>query len=355
MKRYGNLWQKIIAWENLLLAAKRAQRGKRFRDNILAFNHNQEAELLELQRALLSQAYQPGEYHTFRINDPKPRLISAAPYRDRVVHHALCNIIVPLIEKSFIDDTYANRKNYGTHRALNRFVSYTRSHFYVLQCDIYKYFPSIDHEILKQLIRHHLKCPETLWLMELIIDNSNPQETVLDYYAGDNLLTPIIRRKGLPIGNLTSQFLANLYLNQFDHWVKETLKARCYVRYVDDMGLFSNDLEFLKSAKIAISEILNSLRLRLHPAKSQLFTTEQGVNFVGFRILPDRIRVRNDNLRRGRRRLRSLRGNYQQGNIGKEDVNQRLQAWEAHLLHGDTYQLRQKIFVPWGYQPREDH
>ncbi|MEB3189178.1 MAG: RNA-directed DNA polymerase [Snowella sp.] len=354
MKRYGNLWEKITAWDNLLLAARRAQKGKRYRQNVLEFNHQQEAELLRIQQELKSQHYQPGGYRTFRISDPKPRLISAAPYRDRVVHHALCNVIVPLIEKCFIDDSYANRQGYGTHRALQRFTHYARSNRYVLQCDIQKYFPSIDHQILKNQLQQSLKCAPTLWLLELIIDSSNPQETVLHYYPGDDLLTPIQRPKGLPIGNLTSQFLANVYLNQFDHWVKETLKARHYLRYVDDMALFSNNPDELKTAKTQISHALQSLRLKLHPNKSQLSPTQQGANFVGFRILPDRTRVRNDNLQRGRRRLKHLQQAIYKGSISPEEEYQRLQGWEAHLRHGDTYRLRQKIFQDWDYPLWED-
>jgi RNA-directed DNA polymerase len=234
MKRYGNLWPDIIDFENLLQASHQAQRGKRYRPNVLAFNYNLEEELLQLQHELKDKTYQPGKYRTFSIYDPKPRMISAAPYRDRVVHHALCNVIVPILERTFIADTYANRTGYGTHRALKRFVHFARTSQYVLQCDIRKYFPSIDLEILKTILRRKIKCPDTLWLIDAIIDGSNPQGGDVEYFLGDDLLTPLQRRKGLPIGNLTSQFFANLYLNGFDHFIKEQLKARKYLRYVDD-------------------------------------------------------------------------------------------------------------------------
>ncbi len=147
MKRRGNLWTDVIAFENLAKAARLAQRGKRYRDNVLAFNYDLETNLLQLQRELISQTYRPGPYKTFQIVEPKKRMISAAPYRDRVVHHALCNVIEPIFEGTFTSDTYANRKGYGTHRALRRFVDCSRSRRYILQCDIQKYFPSIDHEI----------------------------------------------------------------------------------------------------------------------------------------------------------------------------------------------------------------
>ncbi len=164
-------------------------------------------------------------------------MISAAPYRDRVVHHGLCNIIVPIFERTFIHDSYANRCGFGTHRALRRFTEFARSSRYVLQCDIKKYFPSIDHEILKSLLRRKLKCQNTLWLLDKIIDNSNDQNSPIDYFPGDDLLTPIQRRRGLPIGNLTSQFFRNVYLNGFDHFIKEQLKVKKYIRYLDDFAI----------------------------------------------------------------------------------------------------------------------
>jgi len=164
MKRYGCLFPQITAFENLLTAAKNAQKGKRYQKNVLAFNDNLENELFQLQDRLNSKTYQPGAYTTFEIKEPKPRLISAAPYRDRVVHHALFNIIVPIFERTFVAESYANRFRFGTHRALQRFIEFARSNRYLLQCDIQKYFPSIDHAILKSLIRRKIKCPNTLWL-----------------------------------------------------------------------------------------------------------------------------------------------------------------------------------------------
>jgi retron-type reverse transcriptase len=184
MKRFGNLYPEIIKFENLWESAKKAERGKRFRGNVLAFNYNLERELLTLQTELTSKTYQPGAYRTFYIKEPKSRMISAAPYRDRVVHHALCNIIVPIIEPTFISDSYANRVGFGTHAALRRFITFARSSRYVLQCDIQKYFPNIDHEILKTLVRRKIKCPDTLWLIDTIIDNSNEQLQLVNYFEG---------------------------------------------------------------------------------------------------------------------------------------------------------------------------
>jgi retron-type reverse transcriptase len=270
MKRSGNLWPEIIAFENLLKAARKAQKGKRFRENVLEFNFQLEQELFKLQAELQAKTYRPGQYRTFEIYEPKPRIISASPYRDRVVHHALCCIIAPLLERSFIADSYANRCGYGTHRALLRFTQFSRSSRFVLQCDIRKYFPSIDRAILKTLIRRKLKCTNTLWLIDTIIDCGNVQEAVLEYFPGDDLLTPLQRSQGLPIGNLTSQFLANVYLDPLDHFVQEQLKIGKYLRYVDDFTLFGDDKAELALARIKIEEFLATLRLKIHSVNSIL-------------------------------------------------------------------------------------
>jgi retron-type reverse transcriptase len=214
----------------------------------------------------------------------------------------------------------------------------------VLQCDISKYFPTIDHEIMKNLICRKIKCPDTLWLIEKIIDNSNPQEAIIQYYPDDDLLTPIQRRRGLPIGNLTSQFFANIYLNPLDYFVKEQLKCKAYVRYVDDFALFSDDFDYLTNCRQQIEDFLEKLRLKIHPIKSQLFQTKFGASFLGFRIFKSKIRVRNQNLQRGRRRIRRLQRDYAHGKISLEDIEKSLNSWKAHLEHGDTWRLREKIF-----------
>jgi retron-type reverse transcriptase len=343
MKRSGNIWGEVTDFSNLLLATKKAQRGKRFRENVLAFNYNLEAELFQLQAELQSKAYHPGAYRTFKIFEPKPRMISAAPYRDRIVHHALGNVIIPIFEPTFIGDSYANRVGFGSHRALRRCTKFARSSQYVLQCDISKYFPSIDHEILKLQLRRKIKCADILWLINTIIDGSNPQEPVIHYFPGDDLFMPLERRHGLPIGNLTSQFFANIYLNGFDHFVKEQIKATKYLRYVDDFALFSDDKAFLEQAQIKIAEYLTDLRLKLHPAKNQISATKYGVSFVGFRILPDRIRVRNHNLHLVRKRLQQMLCDYKNGKIDQDKISQSIESWIAHLKHGDTWRLRQNI------------
>jgi retron-type reverse transcriptase len=182
MKRAGGLWDKLIAFENLHEAARRAALGKRKRPDVAAFLMEQEAELVRLRRALESGEYRPGPYRQFSVLEPKPRLISAAPFRDRVAHHALTQVLEPVFERRFSKDSFACRRGFGAHQALERAKEAAARFPCVLKCDVRKYFPSIDHEILKELPARAVKCRRTLALASLIIDGSNPQEEVLHYF-----------------------------------------------------------------------------------------------------------------------------------------------------------------------------
>lgn len=343
MKRYGGLYDQVCDFRNLLRAAQQAQRGKRTKANVARFNFHLERELIALRRALRDKTWQPGPYVSFHVYEPKKRLISAAPYRDRVVHHALCAVIEPFFERVFIHDSYANRKGKGTHRAVDRFTDFCRQNRYVLQCDIKKYFPSIDHDILYGIIARKIKDPDVLWLVRRIIDSSNPQEPVYDYFPGDDLFSPVERRKGIPIGNLTSQFFANIYLSGFDHFVKRSLGGRAYIRYTDDFVLLSNDKHYLHAAKEAMAAYLEGLRLKLHPRKSQVFPVSQGTCFLGYRIFTTHRRLKTQNIHRARRRLRRLRTDYARGHVSIAQVSRSVQSWVAHAVHADTYRLRQHV------------
>jgi retron-type reverse transcriptase len=344
MRRVGNLWEAITDFGNLLEAYHAARKGKRYRPSVLAFQHNLEGELLALQEELQAFTYQPGTYHQFWIHDPKHRLISAAPFRDRVIHHALCRVIGPHLERSFVGESFANRTGKGTHKALAAFTGHLRSTAYVLQCDIKQYFPSMDHGVLKALIRRRIKCPQTLWLIDRILDAAPPQPEAIAFFPGDDLFSVHERRRGLPIGNLTSQIFANVFLDGFDHFVKQGLGVGKYVRYVDDFALFHPDRAFLRECLGRIRQHLAGLRLVLNEGKTHLAPTQQGACFVGWRVLPDRIRVRSANLRRGRLRLRHYQALFHQGSLSLEDLSRRLQSWVAHLAHGQTWRLREKLF-----------
>lgn len=224
-RRLDDLFGEIASFRALREAALRAVRGKRRKPGAAAFFANLERELLRLERQLNAETWRPGAYKSFEVNDPKPRHVSAAPFRDRVVHHALCAVIEPMFERGFIDDSFANRVGKGTHRAVARYEHFRDRYRHVLRCDIYRYFPAIDHEILKRDLRRRIACAPTLRVIDAIIDGLNPQEPVNLYFPGDDLFSPLARRPGLPIGNLTSQLFANIYLDGLDHYVKEVLRT----------------------------------------------------------------------------------------------------------------------------------
>ncbi|HLA50701.1 MAG TPA: RNA-directed DNA polymerase [Thermodesulfobacteriota bacterium] len=344
MKRCGSLFNQIASFENLYLASRKARKGKRLKDNVLKFEKNIEDEIFILQEELISKTYIPGKYREFAIYERKPRKISAAPYRDRVVHHALCNIIEPIFEKTFIFDSYACRKDKGTHKAVDRFTEFCRKNRYVFKGDIKKYFPSIDHEILFEKIQRKIKCKDTLSLIKTIITYSNQQEEVIDYFKGDDLLEPFRRKRGIPIGNLTSQFFANIYLNDLDHYVKEALKCRYYIRYVDDIAIFDDSKERLWDIKGAIEECLEKDRLKLHPKKCMIFPVSTGADMLGYRVFPSYRLLRKDNSMRFIRKLKNMSRLYREGILGWKDINPSVQSWLGHARHADTYGLRRDIF-----------
>jgi retron-type reverse transcriptase len=352
MKSFKHLFPQICSFENLLLAAKKAQRGQRFKPAAARFNFELEEELLRLQEELQTKTWKAGPYTEFHVYEPKKRLISAAPYRDRVVHHALCNVVEPLFDRTLIHDTYACRAGKGTHRAIERFSLFCRQQRYVLKCDIQKYFPSIDHQILYGLLARKIHDPDALWLIRAIIDSSNPQVPVHEYFPGDDLFAPFERRRGIPIGNLTSQFFANTYLNGFDHFVKEELRCACYLRYMDDFAVLDDNKGRLHEVKAAMGEYLAGLRLKLHPDKCQVFPATQGTDFLGFRIFPTHRLLRRGNAVRFRRKLRHLAAEYAQGEADLPAVLRSLQSWNAHASWGNTWRLREKLYNEVTFQRR---
>ena len=255
------------------------------------------------------------------------RWISAAPYADRVVHHALCNVVEPLIDRRLVFDCWANRKGKGSHRAVLRYQRFAGCQRYALKVDIRKYFPSIDHTILKDQLGRIFKDRRLLALMHQIVEGGQVPEPHQDF-PGDDLFAPLDRPKGLPIGNLTSQLWANLYLNDFDfdHWVNQHLGCRGYVRFVDDFILLADSKPVLHEWKEAIVDRLRACRLQVHPRKNVILRTSEGVPFLGYVVWPGRIRVRGETVRRFRRRLRR-RG----GEGPSPGRRQSLAAWKGHV------------------------
>ncbi len=344
-RSYRNLYPSICSFENLYLAWRKARKGKRRRSEVAAFEYQLEANLLRLQAELVSHRYQPGAYRSFRIHEPKRRLISAAPFRDRVVHHALCNVIGPLLERGFIDDSYANRIGKGTHRALDRCTHFLRRYRYVLPCDVRQYFPSIDHEILHRRIARRIGDREALWLVDRILASGEgvlAEEYDMVWFPGDDLFA-VNRPRGLPIGNLTSQFWANVYLDGLDHFVKRELRCPGYVRYVDDFLLFSDDRRTLHDWRSAVVQHMRGLRLTIHEERAQPRPVTEGVPFLGFLVFPDHRRLKRGKVVYYRRRLAHLREAYGAGRITLEDVNASVRAWVNHARYGDTYGLRRAL------------
>lgn len=344
MRRIGNLWRQITSFENLLLAARRAMRGKRTNSAVAEFDFYLEPLAIALQDELQSGSYRPGPYHAFWIRDPKPRLISAAPFRDRVVHHALCAVVEPLLDRGFIFDSYANRLDKGTHRAVDRAQQFCRRYKYVLKCDVAKFFPSIDHVILMSLLERKLKCRTTLDLLRTILAASNPQEPVRQLFPGDDLFTATERRVGLPIGNLTSQFLANVMLDPLDHHIKEKLCLAGYVRFADDFLVFGDDKRRLHELLAELRLFLADFRLKLQPRKCVVQRTSDGVGFLGWRVFPTHRLLRRATGVRFQRQLRVLSAEFANGSLKWEEINPVLASWIGHLQHGDTWGLRKKLF-----------
>lgn len=348
------LFVSFANFQALRQAARRAALGKRRKPGAAAFLARLEPELLAMEQALQTGTWRPGGYTSFLVHDPKPRTVSAAPFRDRVVHHALCHVIQPLFERRFIHDSYANRLGKGTHAAVARYETFRDRYRFVLRCDIYRYFPAVDHAVLKQDIARVVRCSQTLRVIGHIIDGSNPQEPVLIHYPGDDLFTPHERRRGLPIGNLTSQLFANVYLDPIDHLVKDRLRAPGYVRYVDDLAIFHNDPHALRDIRDALHDALAARRLSLHPRKTWLAPTSDPSRFLGFELHSDgRRRLPADNVARFRNRLRGLRDRWWAGTVTEAEIRQRVGAWVAHASHAHTRRLRLAMFASGWFDPSD--
>lgn len=337
-------FEQVWSWGNLWQAYKDASKRKRGRPSVAAFEYRLEEHLLELQDELRHHTYRPGSYESFWIHEPKRRLISAAPFRDRVVHHALCHVIEPAFERRFIAGTYANRRGKGTHRALDRAQTLAREHAYVLQCDVQQFFPSIDHAILQSEIEKTITDSEIRRLVGAILQSG---EGVLAdaydmvWFSGDDLFA-VLRRRGLPIGNLTSQLWANVYLNPFDHFVTRELGCSAYVRYVDDLLLFGSDRRGLHAWRAAIEARLGRLRLAIHPGAHPRPVSE-GFPFLGFTVFPYRRRLKRRKVVHTRRRLARLLDGYASGTTPRIAVATFVKSWLNHARYGNTVGLRKAI------------
>lgn len=344
MKTYKHLYRKIYSWENLKLAFRKARKGKGSKWYVKEFEKDLKNNLIALKAELEAMTYEPRKLKRFVIHDPRSRVIYASDFRDRVVHHALCNLLEPLFDKTFIFDSYANRKNKGTVAAILRFDKFKRKVSqngrligkakdnnmvvgYALKADIRHYFDTVDHEILMKIISRKIKDEKVLWLIRKIIDKHETKK----------------QGKGMPIGNLTSQFFANVYLNEMDYFVKHRLRAKHYIRYVDDFVILGKK-EALEEWKSQINEFLKTIKLELHPEKSKVMPLHHGINLLGFRVFYHYKLPYRRNIRRFSEKIEWLLTLYQEGAVQKKDIAESMQGWFAYTMWGSTYKMRQSLF-----------
>lgn len=326
MKTYKNLFKEVCSFEKLYDAYLKARRGKTHRGEVAKFTYNLEGELLKLQNELENQSYETGRYRNFVIFEPKRREISALPFRDRIVHHAVCAVIEPIFEKTFISDSFACRKGKGTHAGILRmqnFIEKTGENFYALKCDISKYFQSINHEILKKIIRRKIADEKLLWLIDSIIDSSE---------------------NGVPIGNLTSQLFANIYLSKLDEYIKYELKVRYYIRYMDDFVLLDNSKKFLQDVRGKLEIFLVSISLSCHKRKTTVFPIILGIDFLGYRIYIDYRLARKSTVQRFINRTKKKIVKYENNLISHDKLMESFNSWESYMNHGDTYALKKNLY-----------
>lgn len=320
----SHTYNNIISVENLLTAWREFQRDKKKRKDVEQFSVHLTDNILKLHHELVNRTYQHGSYQAFHINDPKPRDIHKASVRDRLVHHAIYRVLYPYFDTKFIFDSYSCRKAKGTHRAINRFrdnawnVSKNNSKtVWVLKGDIRKFFANIDHQVLGKILKKYIRSGNTILLLSNVVKS---------FHTLDNL------NIGLPLGNLTSQLLVNIYMNEFDHFIKRSLKIQHYIRYADDFVILHEDKKYLESMLPKISEFLETrLKLSLHPDKVFIKTLASGVDFLGWIHFPHHRIPRTTTKKR---MLRNLKHNPKEGS---------LPSYRGLLSHGDTYELQQKI------------
>ncbi|MBU4274514.1 reverse transcriptase/maturase family protein [Patescibacteria group bacterium] len=328
------MFKEIISLDNLFLAWDEFKKGKRKKKDVQEFEYNLENNIFELHHELKIKIYSHSDYTSFNICDPKPRKIHKACVGDRVLHHAIFRILYPIFDKSFIFDSYSCRNAKGTHKAVSRLQMFARKTSknrtktcFILKCDIKKFFNSIDQDILTFLIKKKIKDTNAVWLIEKIIKSFS---TLSD--------------KGLPLGNITSQLFANIYLNELDYFIKQNLRIKHYIRYCDDFVILTSDREHLESIISVISEFLKEkLKLSLHKGKVIIKKHHQGIDFLGYVDLPYHRILRTKTKKRMLEKIKLKSLDFDKGKISKDLFNQTLQSYFGVLKHCNGHELKQKI------------
>ncbi len=330
------------------MAYRKARKRKTLRKDVLNFSQRLEENLLQLKHELETFTYEPRPLRNFVIRDPKTRNISASDFRDRVIHHALCNVIEPVFDKTFIDDSYANRTGKGTLAALQRFDEFKRkiskggvllcNSFdnntvlgFALKCDIKHYFESVNHEILLEIIERKIKDENIIWLIEKILANHSPKKEMR-------------QSSGMPLGNLTSQFFANVYLNELDYFVKHELPVKFYIRYVDDFVILHESRHVLGEYEEKTSKFLFArLDIQLHPEKSKIVPLHKGVRLLGFRCFYHFMIPKKSNIRFMEKRIEKFEDKLRQKQTTPQEIDESTYGWCAYAMLGNTYRLRKRI------------
>jgi len=342
----NGLWDGLVDFENVYRGYLAAAKGKRYRNEVLSFKKSLEENLFSIIKDLKENTYKPLPLRQFWIIDPKRRLISAPAFRDRVVHHSLIRIIEPVFEKRFVKESFACRVGFGTHAAMKHVHHCTKlarrewGGYYVLKCDITKFFPSVNHEVLKKAIRRSISDRRVLRLIDIIIDSHG-----IDNQVGT----------GIPIGALTSQLFANIYLDPMDHYLKENCRVKYYARYMDDFVIISRDKEFLRELLGKIAAFLSGLKIRLNP-KTEIFPAKHGIDFCGYRIWPTHIKPRKRTVKRAKKRLKKMAKVYRENPKIYEHAKASLQSFLGYIMHCNGWKsmksvLRQIVFLPGKRKP----
>ena len=293
--RAQSVFHEIVSITNIFGAWNEFKKGKRKKNDVAHFELRLEENLFRLHDELITKVYKHDPYEDFYVCDPKRRHIHKASVRDRVMHQALFRVLYPIFDKHFIYDSYSSRNDKGTHNGVARLRDAVRKvsgnwkkKSWTLKCDVRKFFDSVDHKILRALILKRVTCADTVWLLDLIFASFEKEEG-----------------KGLPLGNVTSQLFANIYLNELDQYAKHVLKAKHYFRYSDDFVVVHRDRKFLEECIISVSQFLfDALRLELHPHKVEIRKASQGVDFLGYVVLPYVVVVRTKTKRRIRIKIK---------------------------------------------------
>lgn len=326
VRKYNNLWEKIISIDNLELAFQRAKKGKSSYRAIQKFEENKDNNLNIIRESLINKTFKTSKYFSKTIYEPKERIIYILPfYPDRIVQHALINVLEPIFVNMFIKDSYACIKDRGLHKGSLRTTEYVRRNKYCLKCDIRKFYPSINQDILFNILKRKIKCKDTLWLIKDII---------YSFDGGYNV----------PIGNLTSQWFGNLYMHELDKYVKEELKIKDYVRYCDDFCLFSNDKKELNICKNNVENFLkNTLDLKM--SKCDLFQTNQGVDFLGYRHFKHCILLRKSTAKRVKKRIPRILNKYREKQISPESFRSTVESTLGWIDWANTNNFKESIHI----------